>query len=200
MTSRSFIAIGALLGLLLLTPGPARAQSTVVDRPAELRSGTCAAPGELVAALTNLVVTIGDPQGQTTAMPVEQSGTIVPFSVSTLLESDHIVAVYKSTAEPTEMVACGEIGGTRNPDGTLASGMVGYNGSGLSGIVYFTPNPGFDNILITILLVGGEAPASEAEGTEEVAAAESVSVSEAVVVAEPVTVSESTVSGTIDQS
>ncbi len=200
MTLRSFIAVVALLGLMLRSPGLAGAQSAVVDRPAELRSGTCAAPGELVAALANLVVTIGDPQGQTTAMPVEQSGTIVPFSVSTLLESDHIVAVYKSTAEPSVMVACGEIGGTRNPDGTLASGMVGYNGSGLSGIVYFTPNPGFDNILITILLVGGEAPASEAEGTDAEAAAEPVTASDTVVVAEPVTVSESTVTGTIDQS
>jgi hypothetical protein len=65
------------------------------------------------------------------------------------------------------MVACGEIGGTLNPDGTLAIGMRSMNGSGLSGIAYFTPNPGFDNILITILLVSdGAAAAAEPASVE----------------------------------
>ncbi len=177
---RSFVAVLIALGAMLFSISHPTSAQAATERPAALLTGTCAAPGELVASLANLVVTLGDPQGQSTAMPVEQSGTIVPFTVSTLLESNHIVAVYESASNPDTMVACGEIGGTRNPDGTLASGMVEYNGSGLSGIVYFTPNPGFDNILITILLVGGEAPASGASANGEAGST-----------SEPVTASES---------
>lgn len=147
-------AVVALAALLLATTGsPAWAQPASVERPAELREGTCSAPGALVMALANLVVALGDPQGQASAMPVEQSGTVVPYTVPALLEINHIVTVGQSPDAPQTIVACGEIGGTLNPDGTLAVGMVGMNSSGLSGITYFTPNPGFDNTLITILLV-----------------------------------------------
>ena len=91
----------------------------------------------------------------------------------------------KSIAEPDVIVACGDVGGTRNPDGTLAVGMVGMNGSGLSGIVYFTPNQGFDNILITILLVGGEAPAATTD-TTTVSASDSVSGADPVAAADSI--------------
>lgn len=165
MPLKSIFAVVALIGSVFFSATAALAQPAGIDRPSELRTGTCAAPGELVTTLSNLVVTEGDPQGQATAMPVEQSGTIVPVSVSALLETNHIVTVQKSTSEPGVMVACGEVGGTRNPDGTLAVGMVGTNGSGLSGIAYFTPNQGFDSILITILLVGGETPAAATDTT-----------------------------------
>lgn len=185
MPLKSVLAVVALVGTLFVSAADARAQSAGIDRPAALRTGTCGAPGELVTTLSNLVVTEGDPQGQSTAMPVEQSGTIVPGSVLSLLETNHIVTVQKSTAEPDLIVACGDIGGTRNPDGTLAVGMVGMNGSGLSGIVYFTPNQGFDNILITILLVGGETP-SVTTDTATVSTSDSVSGGEPVAAADNV--------------
>lgn len=167
--------------LVLGTSAGLRAQPATVDRPAELRTGTCGSPGELVMTLANLVVALGDPQGQTSAMPVEQSGTVVPYTVSALLETNHIVTVLQSVDQPETVVACGEVGGTRNPDGTLAVGMVGMNGSGLSGIAYFTPNPGFDNTLITILLVGGEiatSPAPPAEPAEPETISEPAPISE----------------------
>jgi hypothetical protein len=168
MQMRTFAAIVGLAALTLLSTTPvARAQATTINRPAELRNGTCVSPGDVVATLANLVVTLGDPQGQSAAQPVEQSGTVVPYLVPDLLAADHIIAVLKSPEERQVMVACGEIGGTLNPDGTLAIGMRGMNGSGLSGIAYFTPNPGFDNILITILLVGDVA-ASETGAVEPV--------------------------------
>jgi hypothetical protein len=145
---------------------------TAIDRPAELRTGTCIDLGELVASLSHLMVSPGDLQGQSSATPVEQSGTVVPYTVPVLLDANHVVVVQKSPLEPT-IVACGEVGGALNPDGTLAIGMLSANDSGLSGIAYFTPNPGFDNTLITILLVSdvGAAPqpiseAVEAETTE----------------------------------
>jgi hypothetical protein len=161
--------IAATVGLAALAlssiTATALAQPAPVDRPAELRTGACDSPGELVVSLAHLVVTLGDPQGQTGAQPVEQSGTVVPYTVTDLLDANHIVTVLESP-QVDLLVACGEIGGTLNPDGTLAVGMRSMNGSGLSGVAYFTPNPGFDNTLITILLVGdgsAEADSSVAE-------------------------------------
>jgi hypothetical protein len=168
----SLRTVAALIGLtamtLLATPLAALAQPAPVSRPAELRIGTCASPGELVMALANLVISLGDPQGQTGATPVEQSGTVVPSTVDELLAANHVVTVLKSAEEREVIVACGEVGGTLNPDGTLAIGMSGMNGSGLSGITYFTPNPGFDNTLITILLVPAGSVTTESGAVEPV--------------------------------
>jgi hypothetical protein len=145
-----------LFALLLLAASLAPissvgAQTLTVDRPAELRIGTCAEMGDLVHTLSHLMVTSGDPLGQENATPVEQSFTIVPFTVSQLVEANHV--------ESSEVVACGEIGGVMNPDGTLAAGMRSMNGSGLSGVAYFTPNPGYQSSLVTILLVAEGPPA-----------------------------------------
>ncbi|MCD6029455.1 MAG: hypothetical protein K0S78_1629 [Thermomicrobiales bacterium] len=136
---------------------PATLAQSAVDRPAEVRGGTCDSLGEVVATLANLVITIGDPQGQLLATPVEQSGTVVPFAVSDFLGSDHSVVVQESPGIST-VVACGEVGGALNPDGTLAVGMRAMNDSGLSGVAYFTPIDTFANTLVTILLVNDEAP------------------------------------------
>lgn len=159
---RSLFAV-MLLAASLAPISSVAAQTTVVDRPAELRLGTCAEMGELVHSLSHLMVTDGDAMGQTTATPVEQSFTIVPFTVGQLVETNHLVAVQASPGS-SELVACGEIGGVMNPDGTLAAGMRGMNNSGLSGVAYFTPNPGYESSLVTILLVSNGLPAEPAAG------------------------------------
>jgi hypothetical protein len=133
------------------------AQTTSVDRPAELRGGTCDSLGEVVVPLANLVFASGDLQGMTGATPVEQSGTVVEFAIADFLTSNHVVIVRESPAVST-VVACGHIGGALNPDGTLAVGMLGANGSGLSGVAYFTPIDTFSNTLVTVLLVGDSGP------------------------------------------
>jgi hypothetical protein len=146
------------------------AQTSSVDRPAELRGGTCGRLGEVVVPLANLVIASGDPQGQTGATPVEQSGTVVQFAIADFLASNHVVVVRESPAVST-VVACGDVGGALNPDGTLAVGMLGMNGSGLSGVAYFTPIDTFANTLVTVLLVGGSEPvtvsATDATGAGE---------------------------------
>lgn len=157
MPLRSLLAMFIVI-LAITTASPATlAQSSSVDRPAELRGGTCGSLGEIVVALANLVFASGDLQGQTGATPVEQSGTVVQFAIADFLASNHVVVVRESPAVST-VVACGHIGGALNPDGTLAVGMQGMNGSGLSGVAYFTPIDTFSNTLVTILLVGGSGP------------------------------------------
>jgi hypothetical protein len=157
-----------LFALLLLAASLAPisavgAQELVINRPAELHLGTCAEMGALVHTLSNLMLSSGDPLGQENATPVEQSFTIVPFTVGQLVESNHVVTV-QASPESSDVVACGEIGGIMNPDGTLAAGMRSMNGSGLSGVAYFTPNPGYESSLVTILLVSESLPADPAAG------------------------------------
>jgi hypothetical protein len=150
------LAIAAISVVLPLTFGAApgvAAQAPIGGRPAELRAGTCAGLGEVVMHLAQVVFTVGDPLGQTGATPVEQSGTVVPFTIEQLLASEHAVVVQESIDAAATPVACGVVGGALNPDGTLAVGMNSMNDSSLSGVAYFTPIETFQNTLITILLV-----------------------------------------------
>ena len=156
MPLRLWLVVLSLVVVAVTTPSTL-AQTSSVDRPAELLAGTCGSPGEVVAPLANLVITSGDLQGQASATPVEQSGTVVQFAIADFLSSNHVVVVRESPAAST-VVACGDVGGALNPDGTLAVGMVGMNGSGLSGVAYFTPIDTFSNTLVTVLLVGGSGP------------------------------------------
>lgn len=170
MRLKSLVMTGLALGTLFATAAVSQAQAVIINRPAELRLGTCANVGELVQTLTHLTVTEGDALGQENAAPVEQSFTIVPYTVPQLLDVNHVVTVQAAEETPDEQVACGEIGGAMNPDGTLAAGMLSMNGSGLSGVVYFTPNPGYESTLITILLVKNGIAAAEpiAAGATEI--------------------------------
>jgi hypothetical protein len=149
------LAVLCLAAVSLSAPA-AGAQSIVVNRPAEIRGGTCAAPGALVVALANVVLAAGDPLGQSGATPVEQSGTVVPYTLSNFLAADHAIFVQRS-AEASEVVACGEIGGAVNPDGTLGVGLRAVDASGISGVAYFTPIDTFSNVLVTVLLVSEDA-------------------------------------------
>ena len=160
--------------VVAVTTSSAVAQTSAVDRPAELRGGTCGSLGEVVVPLANLVFASGDLQGQTGATPVEQSGTVVQFAIADFLASDHVVVVRESPTVNT-VVACGDVGGALNPDGTLAVGMLGMNGSGLSGVAYFTPIDTFANTLVTVLLVGSEpvtVSATDATGDDVTGAVE----------------------------
>ncbi len=156
MPLRLWLVILSFVVVAVTTPSTL-AQTSSADRPAELRGGTCDSLGEVVVPLANLVIASGDLQGMTSATPVEQSGTVVQFAIADFLTTDHVVVVRESPAVST-VVACGDIGGALNPDGTLAVGMQGMNGSGLSGIAYFTPIDTFSNTLVTVLLVGGSGP------------------------------------------
>ena len=158
---RSVLAVVVCLLAVAAAIPTSLAQPAAVDRPAAVHGGTCDSLGDVVVSLANLVLTSGDPQGQTLATPVEQSGTVVSFGVSDFLGSSHAVVVQEAPGVST-VVACGEVGGALNPDGTLAVGMRSMNASSLSGIAYFTPIDTFSNTLVTILLVDGDAPATSA--------------------------------------
>lgn len=192
MRLRSMLAAASLVAITVVPASSTLAQTLPVDRPAELRNGTCASPGEVVAPLANLVLTEGEVQGQSGATPVEQSGTVIPLTVASVLTADHAIVVRRAQEDAT-VVACGEVGGAINPDGTLAIGMNPVNGSGLAGIAYFTPIDSYDKVLVTILLVdqGGDT-STEAVAVDSELAASNESVPSAqsnVSAVEPATIS-----------
>jgi hypothetical protein len=153
---------------MLIYPVLAMAQSVAVDRPAAIQHGNCGGVGDVLAPLAHLVLTEGESQGYAGATPVEQSGTVVDYTLSQLLAAEQAVVVLQSPNPGALPVACGEIGGAINPDGTLAIGMGAVNGSGLSGVTYFTPIAGYDKTLVSILLVDGglSEPQAGANGVD----------------------------------
>jgi hypothetical protein len=132
---------------------PATAEPAPLQRPADIRLGTCSSLGEVVAPLSSLIVPSGDSQGQADATPVEQSVTDVPVLLSDLLGTGHVVLVHESTDATGTPVACGEIGGALSGDGTLAVGMNPVEGSKLSGVAYFAPKRNDDGTTVTLLVV-----------------------------------------------
>lgn len=138
------------------------AQDTI-QRPAEIRSGSCASIGDPVTPLENVVAPGGDAADPAGATPVEQSVTVVPLLIPDLLAGGYVVVVDKSTDEPGTPAACGVVGGMLAEDGTLAVGVSPMEGSRLDGVAYFTPKRDNSGTTVTLLLVDNHA-AEEASG------------------------------------
>jgi hypothetical protein len=99
------IALIAAVSLVI----PAHAQQGSIQLSARIEAGTCQAPGEAAATLTELTIASGDRRGQGTAVQVATSYSVVPLPLETLLASAFTVNVLSSASD--ESIACGEIGG-----------------------------------------------------------------------------------------
>jgi hypothetical protein len=110
-----------------------------IQRPAEIRSGSCASIGDSVVPLANVVAPGGDEVGPAGVTPVEQSVTVVPQLLPDLLAGGFVVVIDKSIDEPGTPAACGVVGGMLAEDGSLAVGISPMEGSRLDGVAYFTP-------------------------------------------------------------
>jgi hypothetical protein len=120
------------------TPQAAEAEA---PRPAHIHTGTCSEVGEVVAPLTDLTgATGGDRVGQARrAISAESSFTSVPLTLDAILGADHVVNVHLSADKIDTYIACGEIGGSLTPQGTLNIGLRELNNSGYTGIAYLAP-------------------------------------------------------------
>jgi hypothetical protein len=143
-------------------PHVSYAQDTV-QRPAEIRSGSCTSIGDAIVPLENVVAPGGDEVGPEGATPVEQSVTVVPQLLPDLIAGGFIVVVDKSVDEPGTPAACGVVGGVVAEDGTLAVGISPMEGSRLDGVAYFSPKRDDGGTTVTLLLVDNRT-AEEASG------------------------------------
>jgi hypothetical protein len=121
------------------TPDTAAA-ATDEGRPAHVHTGSCDSVGEVVAPLTNLTAASGTPSGQFDDDDdlVEYSFTNVPLSLDDMLAADHVVNVHETTENIENYIACGEIGGVVDANGSLVISLHELNGSGFSGIAVLT--------------------------------------------------------------
>jgi hypothetical protein len=111
----------------------------VAQRPAELVSGACDAPGESIAALTPLETSSGEAQGQGAAIEAERSYTSIPIAIEAILAGQTSVRVFLSPDDLETDVACGEVGGVPSEGGSLVVKLSPRHDSGFTGIAFLAP-------------------------------------------------------------
>lgn len=117
-------------------------------RPAHIHVGSCPEVGDVVAPLNNLTSPsgttsdVGTPADMAMArgIPAEYSWTNVPLALEDILAGEHAINVHESNENIQTYIACGDIGGTVDADGTLVIGLAEVDGSGFSGIAVLTSN------------------------------------------------------------
>lgn len=152
-----FVAVATLLIATDAIAPRTLAQVEVSERPADIRSGSCAGLGDVIAPLTSVVVPSGEAQGQAGATPVEQSVTTIPLFIEDLLAASHALVAYSSPQDPSTPIVCGDIGGALANDGTLAVGLNEMNGSRYSGVAYFVPAADGSGTTVTVMLTDQRA-------------------------------------------
>jgi hypothetical protein len=143
-----------LLGFILsfgVVAATAQDATPVTDggRPAHIHTGSCPDVGEVVAPLNNLTSPGGtaDDLGTPTDMmtgrgiPAEYSWTNVPLSLDDIVAGEHAINVHESNENIDTYIACGDVGGTVDEDGSLVIGLAEVDGSGYAGIAVLSPNP-----------------------------------------------------------
>jgi hypothetical protein len=137
----------AIFGLIMLGGPAAWAQEATPSateglgpRPAHIHSGDCQNLGPVVQPLTDLTAGAGERVGQAgRAANAESSYTEVPMSLNDILNGDHAINVHLSAEQIDTYIACGEIGGRLEADGSLVIGLRELNNSGFTGIAFLSP-------------------------------------------------------------
>ena len=117
-------------------------------QPAPNHEGSCPTPGKVVASLSDVTsqfivdgtATATQPMGQTTAIPVEASGTKATIAYADILASPHSIVVHKSADEINVYILCGDIGGPEMGAADLPIGLGALNDSGFSGVAMLHDN------------------------------------------------------------
>lgn len=139
-----------LAALLMMARVPATAQDAT-PLQAQIRAGTCAAPGDLVQELTPLGGTPaapGTPEpaverlGSEAAVPLQLSMTTLDASLTELTKAESVIVVYANLDSLESAIACGALGGLIGlqmtgmimPGDELAIALAEANDSGQSGL------------------------------------------------------------------
>ena len=121
--------------------------------PLHIHTGNCDELGAVVAPLTDLVSPEGDRVGQRNrAAAASTSYTSVPLTLDAILADDHAINAHLSAEQIDVYIACGEIGGTVAPDGSLTIGLRELNDSSYTGIAYLAPGADGASTDVTVFL------------------------------------------------
>lgn len=111
-----------------------------VARPAHIHAGSCDSIGEVVAPLNDLTEPEGTEAGQSPGNLPQYSFSTVELPLEDILAGDHAVNVHESADNIDNYIACGNIGGVVDSNGSLVIGLYQQNDSGYAGIAVLTPN------------------------------------------------------------
>jgi hypothetical protein len=100
----------------------------------------CPAPGDVVAALSDVSAIPGDSMGAGAAIPVEAGISTVDLALADILAADHAFVVHQSADDMGTYIACGDIGGQLIDESTLAVGLGPVGDTGYSGIAWLADN------------------------------------------------------------
>ena len=115
------------------------AGDALVPRPIHIHSGSCDELGDVVAPLVDLTAPEGDRVGQRRADLAETSFTNVPLPLDAILGADHAINAHLSAEEIGTYIACGNIGGVLDANGSLVIGLSEDSNSGYTGIAFLQP-------------------------------------------------------------
>jgi plastocyanin len=178
MNQRIGIASSLALGASLILAAGASAQMS--PHPAHIHAGSCPAPGDVVAPLSDVSfdmnvdgsATAGAaPVGQASAIPVEASVTTVPLALADIVAGQHAINVHASADDLATYIACGDIGGTTIGASDLPIGLGELNDSGASGVAWLHDNgDGTTTVSVFIVPPAGAMAASMPAVTDQVVA------------------------------
>lgn len=133
----------------------------VASFPASLYAGTCADLEGSTSAepMTDLVLIDGEHRGSPNAMVAATSYSVVPVSLDAVLDGSYAIGVLD---EGQDVIACGELGGPLDQQGTFAVGLAPVDGSGATGVAYVAPAGDGEVAISTFLVPGDEAEATPA--------------------------------------
>jgi len=184
-SGRSILSLGLalLLGTTMAMGGVsvlAQDGTPVTDegtgRPAHIHVGSCPEVGDVVAPLNHLTSPGGGASDTGRGIPAQYSWTNVPMSLDDILAGEHAINVHESDENIGTYIACGDLGGTVDENGSLVVGLAEVEGSGYSGIAVLTPNPNDGattdvSVFVAEGLSGASPEAAEEGAAEEEAAA-----------------------------
>jgi hypothetical protein len=155
--------LSAAVLALALAPTSALAQddtasddmmTSMVPHPSHIHVGVCPAPGDVIAALSDVGVVGNDAQGAESHIHVDLSRTTVTVALADILAADHSIVVHNSADDMGTYIACGAIGG-HDVDGSFLVGLGPVGASGFSGIAWLTDNgDGTTDVTVTISASG----------------------------------------------
>lgn len=141
MMRRIALAMCTALALAALPAAGVLAQDEMMDmpRPSHIHTGVCPAPGDVVAALSDVSAIPGDAMGVGSAIPVEVGISTVELALADILAGEHAFVVHQSADDMGTYIACGDIGG-QVMESNLAVGLGPVGESGYSGIAWLVDN------------------------------------------------------------
>jgi hypothetical protein len=142
------IALLTMAGAGVAAQGAATPMADAASaRPVHIHAGVCPEVGDVVAPLTELTGPGGATADAATpmmmmsgAIPVEYSFTTVELPLDAILGAEHAINVHESAENIGNYIACGDLQGTVDANGSLVVGLGEVNDSGFAGIAVLSPN------------------------------------------------------------